>query len=404
MKISEFAKKYGLKKSSIRYYTDIKLLNPKMNGTFYNYDCNCEKDIEDIIEYKELGFSLQDIFNIISYKRFSNPLVGDELDLILNILNKKKIEIENQIKKLNINSDRLDTLREILLLNTNEDCYGYPLECIDLLECPNCHKQLKLSQCEVSVKGIINGMASCPCCDYLITIENGILNCSKNYLSRPNRKEISNPNLQWQFIYETLNQVETKLKQSKSFWENGKIYLFNGADTEIITMALLDEVHQDKIYIFSEKSYEVLQYIKSKLEIKKIQGKFAFICHKDSIPLKKCVDRLIDIFGINMNALYSSEPCCNLKTIQSSLLPGCQYTGVYLCTRNEINNESNGDYPFYLKYFNDNYISKLFCEVGIKISSSQLINHAADFSSFFPFESIKGEHLDLISITGLFGI
>jgi len=390
VKIGSFAKKYGLKKSSIRYYTDKKLLTPKMDGNFFDYDVNCEKDIE----------AIEDIFNIISYKRFSNPLVGAELDIILTILNSKKIEIENEIKKLETNSDRIDLHREKLLQNTSEDCSVYPLECIDLLECPNCHKQLKLSNCEVTAKGILNGMASCPCCSYILSIENGILNCSKDYLSRPNRKEVSNHNHQWQSIYEALYQVERKLKKSKSFWEDGKIYLFNGADTEIITMSLLDQVHQDKIYIFSEKSYEVLQYIKSKIEIKKIQGKFAFICHNDSIPLKKCVDKVIDILGINMNALYPSQTCCNLKTIHSSLLPNCEYTGVYLCSRQETNNE----YPFYLKYFTENHISKLFYEVGLNISSSQLINHAAEFASFFPCESIKGEHLDMIFAEGLFEV
>lgn len=400
MKIGEFAKKYGLKKSSIRYYTDKKLLYPKMNAGFYDYDDTCERDIKDIIEYKDLGFSLEDIFYIVSYKRFSGPLVRNELEIILNILDNKKEEIKNEIEKLKTKYSSIDIHRDKLLQNTNADCYGFPLECIDLLECPNCHHQLKLCQCEVTPKGIINGKVSCPSCSYLNTIENGILNCNEEYLDRPNRKEVNDHKREWQSICEALHQAETKFKESKSFWEDGNIYLFNGADTEIITMSLLDEISQDKIYIFSEKSYDVLQYIKNKIEIKNLSGKFVFICHKNTIPLKKCIDGLIDVFGISMNALYSSDTGCNLETIFPSLSPNCDYLGIYLYIKNVISYDS----PFYFKYFSKEYINKLFYEARLKISSSELIKHNIDFCSFMPHEGLKNEYFDIIFVKGFFDI
>ena len=42
------------------------------------------------------------------------------------------------------------------------------------------------------------------------------------------------------------------------------MFLVNGADMKIITMSLLDDIKGDKIYLFAEKSIDVLNDIKSK--------------------------------------------------------------------------------------------------------------------------------------------
>ena len=286
MKISNFAKKFKTKITTIRYYTDNHLLYPKLKGSYYDYDASCEKDMEYIIKYKQMGFSINEIIKIITYKRFSKTLNTIEIELINNILENKRFELQNQIKELKTKIEYIDTFSHELELQTEKEIYGFPFSCVDLLICPHCGEQLTLSECNVTSKGIIHGKCNCVTCIYECTIENGIVNCRKDRLFIENKSELNKLNFLSQSLCESFDYLGNQIKNLKDFWDKGNVFLFNGADIEIISMSLLAETDNDKIYIFTESSYDVLNDIKIKIETQNLKGNFLFICHKDNIPLK----------------------------------------------------------------------------------------------------------------------
>ena len=72
MRIGEVVKKYGITKDTIHYYISYGLLVPPKKGTQYDFDNTAIKDLENILELKELSFSLSEIHKILSLTNISN--------------------------------------------------------------------------------------------------------------------------------------------------------------------------------------------------------------------------------------------------------------------------------------------------------------------------------------------
>ncbi|MCM1988767.1 MerR family transcriptional regulator [Oceanirhabdus seepicola] len=397
MKISQFAKKFKTKITTIRYYTDKNLLYPKLKGSYYDYDASCEKDMEYIIKYKQMGFSINEIIKIITYKRFSKTLNSIEIELINNILEDKKSELHSQIKELKTRIEYIDTFSNELELQTKKEIYGFPFSCVHLLICPHCGEQLTLYECNVTSKGIVNGKCKCVTCIYECTIENGIINCREDRLLIKNKSELNKLNFLNQSLCEQFDYLGSKIKTLKDFWDKGNVFLFNGADIEIISMSLLDKTEVNKTYIFTESSYDVLTDVKIKVEAKNLKGNFLFICHKDIIPLKKCADRLIDLFGINMNAIHASETTCNIDITKEIILPNSKFCGTYFHCTSENRTLNTID----SMYMDDNSITKIYNNIGIKIQTKELIGQSNELGKLLPLERYKEELLGITTVTGI---
>ena len=68
MKTGAFAKKYGLKPSAVRFYIDKALLTPKLENGQYIFDHTCMDQMEKIIKYKNLKFTLEEIEIMLNYE------------------------------------------------------------------------------------------------------------------------------------------------------------------------------------------------------------------------------------------------------------------------------------------------------------------------------------------------
>ena len=52
MKIGDFAKKYGLNITTVRYYVERALLTPERKNNQYVFTPSCMEDMEKILKYK----------------------------------------------------------------------------------------------------------------------------------------------------------------------------------------------------------------------------------------------------------------------------------------------------------------------------------------------------------------
>lgn len=97
MKINGFAKVYDLKKTAIRYYTSVKLLNPKQTEEYLNYDA-CHDEMKYILKYKEMGFSIDEIASLKQAEISMEQGSHDAIDEVKILINDKIAEIESNIK------------------------------------------------------------------------------------------------------------------------------------------------------------------------------------------------------------------------------------------------------------------------------------------------------------------
>ena len=61
MRIGDFAKKYNMNVTAIRYYIENALLTPQRKNNQYIFDQSCIDDMDKVLEYKECGLTLEEI-------------------------------------------------------------------------------------------------------------------------------------------------------------------------------------------------------------------------------------------------------------------------------------------------------------------------------------------------------
>ena len=72
MKIGEFAQRYNMNQSAVRYYIEKALLTPVRKNGQYIFDKTCTEQMEKILFYKSLGFSLDEMGTIVCYEDASH--------------------------------------------------------------------------------------------------------------------------------------------------------------------------------------------------------------------------------------------------------------------------------------------------------------------------------------------
>jgi len=88
---------------TLRYYNEIQLFNPDYINPSNNYRFYSEEQIKDllyIMDLKECGFNLDEIKAIIK--------LNDKTEM-KRIFEKKKADLLNQIKKINLSIERIET-------------------------------------------------------------------------------------------------------------------------------------------------------------------------------------------------------------------------------------------------------------------------------------------------------
>ena len=179
LKIGSFAKKFDLNISTIRFYVNSGLILPKMANGRYDFDSECTKDMEKILQYKKYLFTLEEIqllFFLEKASQFQDDVV---LEICGEILRKKRGELSEYRNELDQYigdlDEEMDRITETPKENDGE--IGVPFSFIPDLYCPSCQVPLKLSDASITSNSLQKGSLWCDC-GYRAQIEDGIIRCS----------------------------------------------------------------------------------------------------------------------------------------------------------------------------------------------------------------------------------
>lgn len=167
MKIGEFAKKHGVKISTVRYYIDNAMITPRRENNQYILDETCDRQMEKILRLKNYRFKLSDIEKICFYENATNLKDREVLKHLIRIFRDKEAKIKDDISELQSISglleSEIDRYREKLRNAEAAAESIVPIEALGIMCCPYCGKSLHISGAEIRDNGIYDAQISCRC-------------------------------------------------------------------------------------------------------------------------------------------------------------------------------------------------------------------------------------------------
>lgn len=167
MRIGEFSTRTGVTIDALRHYMDLGLLVVEKRGGQYEFDERVQKDLERIIQFKDMGFSLAEIKRLFQFERLG-VMTEFQKDVYYRGLFSQRIstlrlDIEARQKALEALEEAERTL--IAAAEAKGDArrknVGLPLEALPLLACNRCGGGLSLSEGDVRDGKVIRGTLSC---------------------------------------------------------------------------------------------------------------------------------------------------------------------------------------------------------------------------------------------------
>ncbi len=309
IKIGEFSKKYNLTKESTRYYTDEKLLLPHKVRHYNDYDLQCEKDIQNIIKLKGMGFTLAEIREIMNYLRLEAEVFPNLNEFLLVFfeckLNRVNEEKEVLIKREQTLIDKIKSLKDMSssISVENHINSGVDLQFLSLLSCKKCNNSLNLKMAEIRDGEIIEGMLKCECgVEY--EIHDGILFCE----GADDTKKVPAVNTK-EDIEERYPSEYTSIKSIAENWLKGKIRTDlkgNEALLDFTTMGgvyllpILEKAKRENLlYVGCERWLSFLKVSKKTVDSIKNKPKTLFCCGDiRHAPFKaSAFEIIIDVYG-----------------------------------------------------------------------------------------------------------
>ncbi|KAB7677137.1 MerR family transcriptional regulator, partial [Bacillus sp. B1-WWTP-T-0.5-Post-4] len=118
MKIGKFGEVNNISIDTIRHYMDLSLIIPEKKGGHYFFDEYCQTDLELILHYKDLGFSLNEIKELFFYKNLAKSMNYEKNTFYQSLFKLKYDKMEQEIELLEKKRDKLKgVLHDLLLIN-----------------------------------------------------------------------------------------------------------------------------------------------------------------------------------------------------------------------------------------------------------------------------------------------
>ncbi|MEK4737289.1 MULTISPECIES: methyltransferase domain-containing protein [Bacillus] len=403
MKISKFAEVNSVSVDTIRHYIDLGLVIPEKKGSHYFFDEYCQKDVELILEYKWLGFSLNEIKELFLYKNLAKSM-NYETDTSYQSLFKLKYEkVEQEIKTLEERKDKLKTALNNLSTATkiSNSILGIDLTVLNLFKCFKCNGNLILEDGIINKNQIVEGNLICNCGEeYKIT--SGILTAGKSF-------EAYKRTLLEEYISDYINETDTTFLENiqrggewakKKLMQldlNNKVLLDLGSGLGFFLRNIYEELPEDCLYIAVDRDLNKLLFLKDVIEKRNSKRNILFICADFlSIPIQNhSVDIVIDQSGTS-NYSFEHENFL-LHELNYLFKPDCYLLSSFIVFKNfSINSQIT-------TRLRDNFTSsKVKREIqklqfnSIDERTSEYIERGGKYEDFF----VQGEEIYTYSFFG----
>lgn len=321
MKIGKFAEKYGVTLDAVRYYLERGLLVAQKRGEQYFFTEADEKDLEKIIELKNLEFSLNAISDLLTVQRLSGENTDVFRNYYLPYLLRQKDEIDSEISKLvelsGILCGRINELK--LEENKITHALGLPLSALENIVCPKCKISFHLKEGTLQDNMLIEADMSC-LCGYQGKIRNGIfidetavrkklvgdqpMLTKEEFLKSSSHTYIN-------YLYQTMT---TMMKYMDFSAEKPSYILELNNCAGFFLLQYISYLPENTVYILVDYDLEKLKRLKKNLEMYYRHRKFIFLCcDYDALPLKPgSIDVMVDFC---MTKHYKKEFDRNLPEI-----------------------------------------------------------------------------------------
>ncbi|PGU90921.1 methyltransferase [Bacillus cereus] len=399
MKIGKFGEVNNISIDTVRHYMDLSLIIPEKKGGHYLFDEYCQADLELILHYKDLGFSLNEIKELFFYKNLAKSMNYEKDTFYQSLFKLKYDKMEQEIELLEKKRDKLKgVLHDLLLTNeTSNSIIGIDLSVLHLLTCSKCSKKLILQDGIINSNQIIEGKLICNCGEeYIIT--SGIITAGK--LFKANERTSLDDTIS-DYIHETDNAYLENMYREGAWAKkklihldlNNKLILDIGSGLGFFLRNIYEELPEDCLYIAVDRDFNKLLFLKDVLARRNI----LFICADFlNIPIQnRSVDIVIDHSGTS-NYSFEHDDFL-LHELNPLFKPDCYLLSLFILFKNFSSNSQ------ITNNFRANFtLSKVTKEIqnlqfqSIDESTSNYLKRGGKYEDFF----VQGEEIYTYSFFG----
>jgi len=408
MKIGEFAKKFDLNVSTVRYYVNNGLLVPDKKNEQYNFGSDCVNDMENILKYKSYHFTLEEIqllFFLEKTSRFKDEVV---LDLCAKLMKSKRSELKKEQQEL---GERIASLEEDInglpkTPDIDSQYSGVPFSFIPYLYCPKCGIPLKLDSAKIAEGYLQEGRLWCEC-GYEAAIENGLIMCAEHYDETPMKT--------WKNVDSVIALPEEFSPEYRKLLSRAHQYMYNhiptdpedpqmimvGPFTHNFFLAFIDKLGKNNIYVVIDPSRKRIEKLRQYLSESSYNIVYV-VGGLDEFPVKKnFADIYIDDWSTT-NMMFTFNKF-NGEKIGPLLKRTGRVTGVYADYRSAQKGLANfkkqqpGFKPEKMTFSGLKYSWQ---QGGMKVNETKSMGFTSENSPDYP-QDVLGEKVELLAYTAV---
>lgn len=390
MRIGKFAEVNELSIDTIRHYMDLGLLIPEKSGGQYNFDERCQKDLNDILILKSMGFALSDIKTIFMFKNFGKLTPFQEDEYYRAFFENKYNSVQKEIEELSKIRDRLKGKIEELSQNRFEKNFemGIDIKALNLFSCLKCRGELILSDGKITNNQVMSGRLKCNCGEEYV-IEDGVLrvgnidnlpefkfdsNYIREYISLTDSTYLENLHKGLEWVHRKINFEDF----------GGKVLLELGSGLGFFLRNIYNELPSDCVYIAVDYNIERHRFLKNMLEGSEVRKNIIFVCSDFlEVPIKdKSADILLDFSGTSNYSFDNERFLLNL--IDDYVKDNAVLIGAYILFKNFSANSQIGERyrkNFILKNVKEGITGLKYKVIDERISD--YIDKGGKFESYF---------------------